>query len=325
MKGLSRVTNTTRILRALPGLALLAAFLSGGRCATTALSTRTKDGPIKVFELGQRIPRNSKILNVLDMEGFWESKFLIDEISEWGYCSCRAVIRLLKKEAKARGGEALAILHVRKPYLSTVGERFPMEYCFRIKAFLLDLIDISDWPRIGLTEEDIRRDLDAGGRRLDDIEGIWASHAHSKVMMDEDALRVARVLEYTQKKGSRWPTDVWRVPPSVIQAMEHLSPEEQSSYRVAIIRAAGDPDYPYAAYILDPEILEWQAGFLKARLRKLPDSSGYEAKWYGSTFQEDLREFHPDETGALTTKVVVELGLKYSIEQTLTRVYPPQR
>ena len=113
--------------------------------------------------------------------------------------------------------------------------------------------------------------------------------------------------------------------PSVIQAMEQLSPEQQSSYRVAIVKAAGDPNYPYAAYILDPEIPEWKPGFLKARLRKLPDSTGYEAKWYGSTFQADVREFHPDETGALTTKVVIEQGLKYSIEQTLTKVYPPQR
>jgi hypothetical protein len=105
--------------------------------------------------------------------------------------------------------------------------------------------------------------------------------------------------------------------------MEQLSPEEQSSYRVAIVKAAGDPNYPYAAYILDPEIPEWQPGFLKARLKRIPESSGYEAMWYGSTFQGDLREFHLDETGALKANVIVKLGLKYSIEQTLTRVYPP--
>jgi hypothetical protein len=143
-------------------------------------------------------------------------------------------------------------------------------------------------------------------------------------MMDETDLRGA-VVEYSLQKGDKRPTVVYRVSPSVIQAMQQLSPEQQSSYRVAIVKAVGDPDYPYAAYILDPDIPEWQAGFLKARLRKLPDSSGYEAKWYGSTFQAGLREFHPDETGALKTKVVIEQGLKYSIEQTLTKVYPPQR
>jgi hypothetical protein len=158
---------------------------------------------------------------------------------------------------------------------------------------------------------------------LDDIEGIWASRALSEVIMDEAAERVAGVPEFSQNDGASKGTFVWGVPASVIQAMRQLSPEEQRSYRVAIVKAADDPDYPYAAYILDPEIPEWQVGFLKARIKKLPDSSGYEAKWYGTTFQGDLREFHPDETGALKAKAIVELGLKYSIEQTLTKVYPP--
>ena len=56
MKDPSYVTKAMRILKALSGLVLLAAFLSGIRCATTALSTRGADGPIKVFDLGQRIP-----------------------------------------------------------------------------------------------------------------------------------------------------------------------------------------------------------------------------------------------------------------------------
>jgi hypothetical protein len=186
------------------------------------------------------------------------------------------------------------------------------------------MIDINEWPRVSLTEEEIRRDFNTRERMVDDIEGIWDCHVRSAVMMDAAALKMVEVSEPT--KGILCYGDqiyVRRVPPSVIQAMEQLSPEEQSSFRVAIVKAAGDPDYPYAVYILDPEIPEWKPGFLKARLRKLPDSSGYEAKWYGSTFQADLREFHPDETGALTTKVVIEQGLKYSIEQTLTKVYPP--
>ena len=323
MKKRSYVMKAMRILRALFGLALLAASVSGIRCATTAFSTRNTGGPVKVFELGQRIPRNSKILDVLDKEGFRELRFLAGDWSYGGSCSYRAIIRHLKKEAKVRGGDALAILHVRKPFLATAGERFPMDSCFRIKALLLDLIDIGDWPRIGRTEEEIRRDLDASGQSLDAIEAIWASHARCEVEMDAATQRMVAVYESSQNIGDPYFTGLLWVPPSIIQAMEQLSPEEQSSYRVAIVKAAGDPDYPYAAYILDPDIPEWQAGFLKARLRKLTDSSGYEAKWYGSTFQDDLREFHPDETGALTTKVVIEQGLKYSIEQTLTKVYPP--
>ena len=152
---------------------------------------------------------------------------------------------------------------------------------------------------------------------LDEIEGIWDCHARSEVMMNEVDLKMATVYEHSPGRLS------WRVPASVIQTMSQLSPEEQSSYRVAIVKAEEDLNYPYAAYILDPEIPEWKPGFLKARIRKLSDSSGYEAKWYGTTFQDDLREFHPDETGALKAKVVVELGLKYSIDQTLTRIYPP--
>jgi len=323
MKGLSRVTNTTRILRALCGLALLAASVSGIRCATTAFSRRNTGGPVKVFELGQRIPRNSKILDVLDNDGFRELRFLAGDWSYEGSCSYRAIIRHLKKEAKTRGGDALAILYIRKPLLSTAGERFPWDSCFRIKAYLLDLIDIGDWPRIGRTEEEIRRDLDASWQSLDAIEGIWASHARCEAEIDAATQRKVDVYESSQNIGDPYFTGLLWVPPSIIRAMEQLSPEEQSSYRVAIVKAAGDPDYPYAAFILDPEIPEWQAGFLKARLRKLPDSSGYEAKWYESTFQPDLREFHLDETGALKTKVIVEQGLKYSIEQTLTRVYPP--
>jgi len=309
MNDSSHVMKTTRILKALSSLALLAAFVSGSRCATTALSVKNKGGPIKVFELGQRIPRNSKILDVLDTSGGWA------EAGEMSSCRYRPIIKYLKRRAKARGGDAIAVLHVKKPYI--------WSSCFSIKAFLLDMIDISDWPRVGLTEEEIRRDLDGRGRVLDDIEGIWASRALSEVIMDEAAERVAGVPEFSQNNGASKGTFVWGVPASVIQAMRQFSPEEQSSYRVAIIKAAGDPDCPYAAYILDPEIPEWQAGFLKARLRKLPDCSGYEAKWYGSTFQSDLREFHPDETGALKAKAIVELGLKYSIEQTLTRIYPP--
>jgi hypothetical protein len=212
---------------------------------------------------------------------------------------------------KARGGDAVAILHISK------------RLCPVLKAFLLEMIDINEWPRVSLTEEEIRRDLNTRERMVDDIEGIWDCHVRSEVMMDAGDLSAAEVSEPTKgidPYGGQ--IYVRRVPPSVIQAMGQLSPEEQSSYRVAIIKDAGDPDYPYAAYILDPDIPEWKSGFLKARLRKLPDSSGYEAKWYGSTFQPDLREFHPDETGALTTKVVIEQGLKYSIEQTLTKVYP---
>jgi hypothetical protein len=305
------MAKPNRILQTLSGMALLAAFLSSSRCATTALSAKNTGGPVKVFELGQRIPRNVEILDILDTSGGWA------EAGEMSSCRYRPIIKYLKKKVKARGGDSIAVLHVQKPLV--------WRSCFRIKAFLLDTIDISGWPRVGLTEEEVRRDLDAGGRTLGDIEGIWTSRARSEVIVDNATLIVAGVYEGSQNMGDPYFTGVWRVPPSVIQAMEQLSPEEQISFQIAIVKAAGDPDYPYAAYILDPEIPEWQAGFLKARLRKLPDSSGYEAKWYGSTFQADLREFHPDETGALTTKVVIEQGLKYSIEQTLTRIYPLQR
>jgi hypothetical protein len=317
MKDPSNVMKATRILRELWGLALLVAFLSSSRCATTALSTRSADKPIKVFDLGQRIPRNSIILGISHSSGFRQERYLAGSLSSIGSCRYKPILRIIKKRAKARDGDAIAILYVGKPS--------KWKSCFTIKAFLLDMIDISNWPRLDLTEEEIRRDLDAGGRTLDDIEGIWASHGRSEVIMDAAAVGWAGDYEGSQNMGDPLGTGVWRVLPSVIQAMQQLSPEEQSSFRVAIIRAAGDPDYPYAAYILDPDIPEWQAGFLKARLRKLPDSTGYEAKWYGSTFQADLREFHPDETGALKTKVIVEQGLKYSIEQTLTKVYPPQR
>ena len=52
MKKRSYVMKAMRILRALFGLALLAASVSGIRCATTAFSTRNTGGPVKVFELG---------------------------------------------------------------------------------------------------------------------------------------------------------------------------------------------------------------------------------------------------------------------------------
>ena len=316
MKDRSNVMKATRILGALCGLALVAALLSGLRCATTALSTRTKEGPIRVFELGQRIPRNSKILDILSTEGPMDIGPLGTEIyGGRGSCSYRQIIRYLKKRAKAEGSDAIAILNVIKP--------LSWNTCFKIKAFLLDMIDINDWPRLGLTNEEILRDLDARKDLIDDIEGIWASRARSDVMMDH-AEKEAGFFEASRQDpyGFR---GAWRISSSVIQAMAQLSPEEQNSYLVAVFKAADDPTYPYAAYILDPDIPEWQAGFLKARLRKLPDSAGYEAKWYGSTFQADVREFHPDETGALKAKVVIEQGLKYSIEQTLTKVYPPQR
>ncbi len=316
MKDLSDVMKETRILKALYGLALLVAFLSGSGCATTALSKKGTGGRIKVFELGQRIPRNSTIMDTLQMRG---SRGLVmgtgDWGKRWGSCGYRGTIWALKREAKARGGDALAILHVRKP--NSYGG------CTTIRAFLLDMIDLDDWPRIGLTEEGIRRDFDAGERTLDDIEGIWESRAHSEVVMDDDARKKIRVSEYIRNRKTGKLDLVERVPPSFIQAMGQLQPEEQSSFRVAIVKTTDDPSYPYAAYILDPDIPEWQTGFLKARLRRTADGSGYEAKWYGSTFQDDLREFNLDESGALTTKAVVEQGLKYSVEQTLTRVYPP--
>jgi hypothetical protein len=309
MKNRSDLTKATRILKAPSGLALLAAFLLGSCYATTALSTRNTGGPVKVFELGQRIPRNSKILDIVDSTGGWA------EAGEMSSCRYRPIIKYLKKRTMALGGDAVAVLHVKKPLL--------WHSCFTIKAFLLDTIDISDWPRVGLTEEEIRRDLVARRQVLDDIEGIWDCRARSAVKMDVDTQIDASVYESSQNMGDPWFTGVSWVPPSVIQAMGQLSPEEQGSYRVAIVKAVDDTNYPYAAYILDPKIQEWQAGFLKARLRKIPDSSGYWVKWYGSTFQDDLREFHPDEKGALKAKVVVKLGLKYSIEQTLTKVYPP--
>jgi hypothetical protein len=316
MKYRSNVMNAMRILRTLSGLALLAACLSNSRCATTALSTRAKDGPVKVFELGQRIPRNSKILGIPNTWGPRDVGPMGTEIyGGRGSCSYRQIIRYLKNRAKAEGGDAIAILDVIKP--------LSWNNCFEIKAFLLDMIDINDWPRLGLTKEEILRDLDARKDLIDDIEGIWASRARTEVMMDH-AEKVAG--DYEASRGDPYGfRGAWRISPSVIQAMAQLSPEEQNSFLVAIFKGADDPTYPYAAYILDPEIPEWQAGFLKARLRKLPDSTGYEAKWYGSTFQADLREFHPDGTGALKTKVVIEQGLKYSIEQTLTKVYPAQR
>ena len=310
MNGPSHVMKMTRILKALSSLALLAAFVSGVACATTLRSSRSTDGRVKVFELGQRIPRNSKILDIMDKsDSYLDTSILGDPVGSHGRLSCRyrPIIRALKKSARALGGDAVAILHINKDDL-----------CFEIKAFLLDMIDISDWPLVGLTEEEIKRGLDSGGRMLDEIEGIWDCYARSEVMMNEADLEMAMVYEYSPGRLS------WRVPASVIQTMSQLSPEEQSSYRVAIVKAEDDSNYPYAAYILDPEIPEWQTGFLKARIRKLPDSSGYEAKWYGTTFQDDLREFHLDETGMFKAKVVVELGLKYSIVQTLTRIYPPK-
>jgi hypothetical protein len=124
MKDLSNVTNTARILSVLSGLALLVAFLSGSACATTALSTKSADKPIKVFELGQRIPRNSKILDIHEYNGTAGRQPLGTEIyGDRGSCSYRQIIRYLKKSAKSEGGDAIAILHVKKPLFGTAVSR----------------------------------------------------------------------------------------------------------------------------------------------------------------------------------------------------------
>jgi len=201
----------------------------------------------------------------------------------------------IKHKARAAGANAVSILERRR---SSGG--------YSIEALLLDMIDVTNWPRIGLTEDEIKHSFDARGTELDEIEGIWESRARTETYLGAYA-----------RRGS--------VPIYYVEAFEQRSPEEQRFYRIAIVKAVADPLYPYAAYILNPEIPEWQAGFLKGWLRKMPASSGYEAIWYRSTFQGDRREFHPDESGTLkTSTVVMELCAEFSIEQTLTKVYPPK-
>ncbi len=113
MKDLSNGRKAIRILRTLSGLAVLAALLSGICCATTALSKKGTGGRIKVFELGQRIPRNSRIIDTLQMQG---SEGIVmgggDWGKSWGSCRYRATIWALKREAKARGGDALGACRI---------------------------------------------------------------------------------------------------------------------------------------------------------------------------------------------------------------------
>ncbi|HSA96616.1 MAG TPA: hypothetical protein VLJ16_11220 [Acidobacteriota bacterium] len=232
-------------------------------------------------------------------------------------------MREIKKEARAAGAEAISIF---------LSERDRDTGCYRIKAFLLDMIDITNWPRIGLTEDEIKRSFDARGTELDEIEGIWESSARTETYLGErliaqfevDLDRLARRGDIPAEllKGLRWRRPVPTV--DICRYAQRL-PEEQSSYRVAVVKTVGDPLYPYAAYILNPDIPEWQSGFFKAWLRKIPGSSGYEAMWYRSTFQGDRRDFYPDDSGTWkASAVLVDLEVDFLIEQTLTRIYPPK-
>jgi hypothetical protein len=328
MKNRSYVMKATRILQVLSGLALLAVFASGSACATTALFPKKSRAPITIFDIGQRIPRNSRALEFARSSGGSHGIVIGGPPGSGGdFGSCRSkdnAIREIKKRARAAGANAVSILDA---------ERDRSSGCFEIRALLLDMIDITNWPRICFTEDEIKKSLDARGNELDEIEGIWESSARTETYLGEGQIAQFEAdLDWLARRGfisaerrkalsRRGP-----VPTYDICTFEQRLPEEQSSYRVAIMRAAGDPFYPYAAYILDPEIPEWQPGFLKAWLRKGPGSSGYEAIWYRSTFRGDMREFHPDDSGTLkASAILVEFKVDFSIEQTLTRIYPPQR
>jgi len=210
-----------RILKVLWSLALLAAFLSSSRCATTALSIRSTEGNVKVFELGQRIPRNVAILDIISTTGPRDVGPMGTEIyGGRGGCSYRQIIRYLKKRAKSEGGDAIAILKVTKP--------LSWNNCFEVEAFLLDTIDTNDWPRIGLTKEKITRDLDARRHAIDDIEGIWVGHARSEVMMDH-AEKMAGDREASRRDpyGFR---GAWRVSAAVIvKPWRSSSPKNKAS------------------------------------------------------------------------------------------------
>jgi len=316
-----------RTIRALCGLALLAASVSGICCATTALFARKSKAPLIFFDLGQRIPRNSRALEFVYSWGGSHGIVIGGPDSGGDFGSCRSkenALREIKKRARAAGAKAVSILEAGRDRSSG---------CYEIRALLLDTVDITNWPRIGFTEDEIKNSFDTRGNELDEIEGIWESSARTETHpgvghtaqfeADLDWLARRGMISAELLKALRWRGPV---PTYKIRTFEQLLPEEQGSYRVAIVKAVGDPFYPYAAYILDPEIPEWQPGFLKAWLRKGPGSSGYEAIWYRSTFQGDMREFHPDELGTLkASAVLVELGVDFLIEQTLTRVYPPPK
>jgi len=326
MNGPLHAMKTTRILKALSSLALLAAFVSGVACATTAPFARKSKAPIIIYDLGQRIPRNSRALEFVHSSGGSYGIVIGGPGLEGDFGSCRSkenAIREIKKKARAAGAKAASILDAGRDRSSG---------CFEIRALLLDMIDVTNWPRIGFTEDEIKNSFDAQGNELDEVEGIWESTTRTEThpgvgliaQFEADMDRLARrgfiSTERLKAFRRRGP-----VPTYDNCTFDQRLPEEQSSYRVAIVKAVGDPFYPYAAYILNPEIPEWQPGFLKARLRKGAGSSGYESIWYRSTFQGDSREFHPDELSTLKARaILVELEVDFSIEQTLTKVYPPK-
>lgn len=322
---MGNVRKAEPILKTLFGLALLAAFLAYSRCATTGLVARKPKTPIVIFGVGQRIPRNSYLLGIAYSYGGSEGSVGTgDSLSDFGSCRNKEnTMRAIKKEARAAGAEAISLF---------LSERDRDTGCYRIEAFLLDMVDIVNWPRIGFTEDEIKRSFDARKAELDEIEGIWESRARTETYLGERLIaQLEADLDRIARRGDmpagllKALTQPTPIPTVGICRYEQRLPEEQSSYRVAIVRTADDPRYPFAAYVLDPEIPEWQPGFFKAWLRKIPGSSGYEAMWYRSTFQSDRREFYPDDAGVWKARaVLIDLEVDFSIEQTLTRIYPPK-
>jgi S1-C subfamily serine protease len=258
---------------------LTIAFISSCVPAVNYISVRPSQPakgsnyPIKIYKIDETPPVNRFVLGVVSTQ---ETPVTVD-------CSYSAIIRYLSNKARAVGGDAIWIRQIKNPEFENL--------CYRRSAFVIRIIDIRNWPRISMSEMEMREYFSKNEQSLDEIEGIWN--------INENGI--------TRN----------------VQTGEQRNHNEQGRYRIAIKKDNSDPSYEYAAYILESKVPEWETGFLKARFRKTAYPSIYEGLMYLASFLDEKQNFLIDENGLLRSKFsLAELGIEYSGELMMIKAFP---
>lgn len=230
--------------------------------------------PIKVYDQGIELPANSILLGTINTG---DTGLSTD-------CTYNAVINYIKKKVRSVGGDAIFIIDVRAPDLSST--------CYRITAAAVAFKDISGWLTLKMTEEEAKNYYDSNIGDLNQIEAIW-----------------------NVNEAGTW-RNVYNGSTGII--------DQSNTYRIAIIKDPSNSNYEFVAIVLESIYPEWKPGFIKARFRKTAYSSIYEGLWYMKNFTEERHNFVIDESGLIKSKYAqTAIGIETSIESTLIKAYPP--
>jgi serine protease Do len=210
--------------------------------------------PIELITQIDKLPANSYSLGVLEISLSGENYI--------GRPTRDSFMEMAKGKARRVGGDAIYVMEFQEPD--------SLNKYYKLKAAILVLKDISNWPKLTLSEEDARKYVESNLSNLNQIEGIWN-------VSDEGEWKNTYTGQVT-------------------------SANSINAYRIAIIRSSSELKYDFVAIVLESSYRGWNPGFIKAKIRKTAYESVYEVLWYMKDFSEKKENFVISEDGTIENR-----------------------